>query len=640
MSVKSDLEKVNNQSPPTDSDYDRASVTDASLPKLPWYEIFNPKGFKRPPDNELGFDTTGLTRAEISLEQMSRAAPALSQRHLIIITATAGIGTGLFVGSGTALKEGGPAGLVIAYGLLSICLLNVMQGTAEMALRYPTVSPFNELTARFVDPSWGFALGWIFMCAWLVTAPLEIIVSAELTRFWKSDDNPAARVNPVAWVALIYAFDVFIQIFGGTRGYGELEFLVGSIKLCAVTGFIIFSIIHVAGGIPSGEHSHVFENIVEWNTTLSDQVANGSTLANGTSVETWVNETLVPSNYFTKHSYIGGHYFYDPGPFATSFKGVVGALISAAFAFGGTEIAALAAAETANPLRVIPSTTRQTFWRLMLFFITAVVLIGLSVPYNVDGLGSSNDGTGSPFIISLQRSFVYALPSIFNAVILCSVIGVSNAAVYSCTRLLVALSISGMGPSWLSYIDRHGRPIFAKLCVLTFQLLCFVCASDKYNDVFNWLYAFGALGWVYLWATLPIVHIMFRIALRLQGRSTSELLYKSPTGILGSVIGSGIPIFVFVTQFWTSAAPIGGSSDPAQYFFQQNLSVPCVIALFVGHKIYLKKTTGSWGFVNLKTVDLDTGVRDLDMEMVEREEMQAKERARKNFLIRLSHLFC
>lgn len=622
------------------SDYDNASVLDTSLPHRPWYDIFNPKGFKRPPDNELGFDTTGLSRAEISLEQMSRAAPALSQRHLIIITATAGIGTGLFVGSGTALKEGGPAGLIIAYGLLSISLLSMMLGIAEMALRYPTVSPFNELTARFIDPSLGFAIGWIFMAAWLVTAPLEIIVSAELTRFWKSDDNPAAQVNPVAWVSLIYVFDVFIQIYGGTRAYGELEFFVGFLKLFSVVAFIIFTIIHVAGGIPGAEHSHVYDLILMSNQTLATQIADNKTLANGTSIETWVKETLVPNDYFSSHKYIGGHYFFEPGAFATSFKGVIGALISAAFAFGGTEIAALASVETANPVRVIPSTTRQTFWRLMLFFITAVILIGLSVPSSIDGLGSSNDGTGSPFIISLQRSFVYATPSLFNSLILCSVIGVSNAAIYSCTRLLVGLSISGMGPSWLSYIDRHGRPIFAKLAVLTFTLLCFVCASDKYNDVFNWLYAFGALGWVYLWATLPIVHIMFRIAMKLQGRSTSELLYKSPLGVAGSAVGSAISIFVLVMQFWTSGAPIGGSSDAAEYFFQQDLSVPCVIALFVGHKIYLKKTTGSWGFINLKTMDLDAGVRDLDMDMVEHEELMARERARKNFLIRLGHIFC
>lgn len=37
------------------------------------------------------------------------------------------IGTGLFVGSGTALGVGGPAGLLIAYLIIGVMLINVTQ---------------------------------------------------------------------------------------------------------------------------------------------------------------------------------------------------------------------------------------------------------------------------------------------------------------------------------------------------------------------------------------------------------------------------------------------------------------------------------------------------------------------------------
>jgi amino acid transporter len=70
------------------------------------------------------------------------------------------LGTGLFVGSGSALANGGPASLVIAYGLIGIMLYCTVHALGELAVLFPIAGAFSVYSSRFVDPAWGFAMGW------------------------------------------------------------------------------------------------------------------------------------------------------------------------------------------------------------------------------------------------------------------------------------------------------------------------------------------------------------------------------------------------------------------------------------------------------------------------------------------------
>lgn len=539
--------------------------------------------FKQPED--VG-DYAHLTKQEIATIFLSRSAPRLSRRHLMIIAATSCVGTGLFIGSGSSLKLGGPAALLIGFGVMGIALICIMMTIAEISLRFPTISPFYELPSRFLDPSLGFAIGWIYAFCWMVTVPLELIAGATLTQYWRDDNNSAAKANPVAWVALLYVFDVVINL-SGSRAYGELEFFVGTIKVIAIFGWMIFCLINICGGPP------------------------------------------------TNH-YLGGHYFTRPAAFTHSFKGVVQVLVSCSFAFGGTEVSGIAAAETANPIKAIPSAVKQVFWRVVVFFVICVLFLCLLVPSDTEGLGNSSTGAGSPFVLALSLTGVRALPSIFNAVIICSVIGVSNAAVYAASRTLTSMAVKGAAPAFLCYIDREGRPLNALLVVLTFTLLCFVCASDKYNDVFNWLYAFAALAFLFAWAAVCIVHLRIRRVFKKTGRSLDELVYRSPVGVIGAIVGGGISIAVLGLQFWVYLFPIGGKPDPA-YFFQGDLSIPVFIALLVGHKILYWKSS-RW--VRDSDIDLDVGVRVLDREAIEAQAAEENARARRNPFYRVVRFLC
>lgn len=72
-------------------------------------------------------------------------------------------GTGLFVGSGAALQSGGPASLVLAYGLIGIMLFCTVHALGELAVAFPVAGSFAVYASRFLDPAWGFAMAWKYV---------------------------------------------------------------------------------------------------------------------------------------------------------------------------------------------------------------------------------------------------------------------------------------------------------------------------------------------------------------------------------------------------------------------------------------------------------------------------------------------
>ena len=118
--------------------------------------------------------------------------------------------------------------------------------------------------------------------------------------------------------------------------------------------------------------------------------------------------------------------------------------MTASFAYSGTELTGLAAAEAEDPRKEIPRATKQVVYRILLFYVVNLFLVGLIVPsdtvlYQSEG-GSSRH---SPFVIAIQLAGIKALPSIFNAVILISVMSVANSCTFGSTRTLQALAANG-----------------------------------------------------------------------------------------------------------------------------------------------------------------------------------------------------
>lgn len=130
--------------------------------------------------------------------------------------------------------------------------------------------------------------------------------------------------------------------------------------------------------------------------------------------------------------------------FLNGFHGFCSVFVTAAFAYTGTELTGLAAAETANPRKEIPRASNQVVWRIAIFYIVNLFLVGLIVPANSALYsGEGSESRHSPFVIAIQLAGIKALPSIFNAVILISVMSVANSCTFGSTRTIQALAANG-----------------------------------------------------------------------------------------------------------------------------------------------------------------------------------------------------
>ncbi|KAI4136142.1 MAG: hypothetical protein LQ341_005807 [Variospora aurantia] len=492
----------------------------------------------------------------------SPLARKLKGRHLQMIAIGGSIGTGLFVGSGKALQQGGPASLLIAFSLIGAMLFCTVQALGEMAVLLPVAGSFSAYSTRFLDPAWGFAMGWNYATLWLIILPLEIVAAAITIEYW---DSP---ISPAVWVTIFLLGIISINLVG-VRGYGEAEFVFSIIKVIAVIGFIILGIILNIGGGRNAE-------------------------------------------------YIGGRYWASPGAFNNGFQGLCSVFVIAAFAFTGTELVGLAAAETANPRKSLPTAVKQVFWRICLFYIVSLTLVGLLVPYTDPRLigQSSSDAKASPFVIAIKNAGITGLDSVMNVVIMISVLSVGNSAVYGSSRTLAALAEQGQAPRFLAYIDRKGRPLKAIGVAAAFGFLAYLAASNKDTEVFTWLQALSGLSSIFTWGSICLAHIRFRRAWRVQGRSLDELAFRSQAGVLGSWIGFIFNVLVLIAQFWTGFAPIQPQYGPpitgtlahVRNFFQAYLAAPVVLLCYIVYKLIYRTP-----IMRCKDMDLKTGLRDLNV---------------------------
>ena len=130
--------------------------------------------------------------------------------------------------------------------------------------------------------------------------------------------------------------------------------------------------------------------------------------------------------------------------FANGFHGFCTVFVTASFAYTGTELTGLAAAETADPKKEIPRASKQVVWRIAIFYIINLFLVGLIVPYDSPLYnGEGSESRHSPFVIAIQLAGIKVLPSIFNAVIMISVLSVANSCTFGSTRTMQALAANG-----------------------------------------------------------------------------------------------------------------------------------------------------------------------------------------------------
>ncbi|GJN89896.1 hypothetical protein Rhopal_002885-T1 [Rhodotorula paludigena] len=473
------------------------------------------ESYKRAPGATAGLEVAGGNADPLKSNVNPMLQQKMKPRHLQMIAVGGSIGTGLFIGSGQALRNGGPLGILIAWLIIGVMLINVTQALGEMCIVYPVSGGFYTLACRFLDPGFGMALGWNYV-------------------------------------------SLTINIFG-TLGYAEEEFWSSCLKLAVVVIFIIIGIVLNCGG-GDGIYSE----------------------------------------------YVGGRYWRDPGALANGFKGICAVFVTAAFSFAGTELVGLAATETPNPRKTLPSAVKNTFWRITLIYITSLTIIGVNLPYNEETLLGGSDGAGtSPFVIMATRAGLNGLDHLINITICISVLSIGLSCVYAGSRVMTAMAEQGFAPKIFTYVDKSGRPLYSVLVILLLGALAYVNVSAAGDEVFDWLVGLSGLSTLFTWGSICMCHIRFRKAWRVQGHSTEELPYLAIGGVWGSWIGFILVCLVLIANFYIAVWPLGGSpggTEAAEAFFKAYIAAP--ILLFFWLCAYIKNRTLPY---KASEIDLDTG---------------------------------
>ncbi|SOC23313.1 lysine:proton symporter (AAT family) [Ureibacillus xyleni] len=467
-----------------------------------------------------------MNDTEKSKQPQQELKRGLKSRHITMISLGGTIGTGLFLASGASIAQAGPGGALVAYALIGIMVYFLMTSLGEMAAYMPTSGSFSTYATKFVDPAFGFAMGWNYWYNWAITIAAEISAVTLIMKYWFP--NSSSALWTVLFIIVVLAFNLL-----SVRAYGEGEYWFAMIKVVTVIIFIIVSFLMIFG-ILGGNAPIGFENFIEGNA-----------------------------------------------PFNGGFLAIFGIFLAAGFSFQGTELLGITAGETDDPGKNIPKAVRSVFWRILLFYILAILAIGLLIPYTDPRL-LSEDVAVSPFTLVFDKLGIAFAASVMNAIILTAMLSAGNSGLYASSRMLWQLAVDGKAPKIFAKLSKRGIPVYALLATLAVGCLAFLSSFFGDGLVYMWLLNASGLSGFIAWVGIAVSHYRFRKAFVLQGKDPSLLPYKAPLYPFGPLFAFIVCMIVIIGQNYTA---ILGDSVDWYGIAVSYIGIPLFIALWVGYKI-------------------------------------------------------
>ncbi|MDV7765787.1 amino acid permease [Peribacillus sp. CSMR9] len=439
------------------------------------------------------------------------------------------IGTGLFLGSGPAIHSAGPGGALVAYTVIGIMVYFIMTSLGELASFMPISGAFSTYATRFIDPALGFALGWNYWFTWAMTLAAELSAATMVMKFW-FPHSPS-----FLWSSLFLVL-IFLLNYVSVKGYGEGEYWFSLIKVATIIIFIVVGVLMIFG-IMNGE-AIGFKNF-----TVGD------------------------------------------APFAGGFLATLGIFIAAGFSFQGTEIVGVAAGESEDPAKNVPRAVRSIFWRIFLFYILAILVIGLIVPYT-NGSLQGHTIMVSPFTMVFEKVGLAFAASVMNAIILTAVLSAGNSSLYVTSRMLYSMANEGLAPRIFGKLNKRGVPIWGLIVTSFVGMLAFFASIFGDGVIYIWLMnAVGVTGFIF-WLGIAASHYRFRKAYIAQGYSLDDLPYLSKWFPFGPIFSFALCFFVLMAQNYQAflGDTINWASVVATY-----IGIPFFLVLWLGYKL-IKKT--------------------------------------------------
>ncbi|MBE1530344.1 amino acid permease [Actinomadura algeriensis] len=384
----------------------------------------------------------------------------LRRRHMTMLAIGGAVGAGLFVGSGAVIGTAGPAA-VLSYAAAGALVLCVLRALGEMVVARPVAGSLAEYARMALGPFAGFTIGWIYWYLYVILVGAEAVAGAAILAEW---------IDLPAWTLAAALLVVMTAVnLVSVRSFGEFEFWFASIKVAAILVFLVLGVLWVTGLWPDSPGG------------LGNLTAHGGFAPNGVG------------SIFT-------------------------AIVAVMFAFGGTEIVTVAAAESSEPGRAVAKATGNVLWRVAIFYVFSILLVVAILPWN------AAEVLNSPFVSALERLDVPAAGTLMQAVILTAVLSVLNSAIYVSSRMLYVLTRDGDAPAGLVKLNRRGVPVRAILLGTVAAWAAVIASYTSPDQVFAFL--MNSIGVVLAFVYLAILFSHLRLRARLRREDPDSLTYR------------------------------------------------------------------------------------------------------------------
>jgi len=374
------------------------------------------------------------------------------------------IGSGIFLASSLVITIAGPLA-PLAYLLGGLVMMMEVTFIIEMAIANPVPASFKACAQEVFGDWWGFVNGWLFWASGVLAMTSEVTACAIFARLWL----PAV---PLWILSLLFSIAITLINFNDLKGLSKIELGLSLIKVLTLILFISIGIL-LAIGVPIGQarEGHLPLQILE-RISLHDII------------------------------------------------GLLGAMLLVFFAYTGTGIMGMAAAETENPEKSVPSAARfVTLLIVSLYTLSAMFIVTLLPTGQIDT-------TVSPFV---QLFTIFHIPyagTVVNFVLLTAALSALNSQVYSASRMLLSLANNQQAPSIIAYQNSNGIPLVAIGISGIFLLFTAMLSYLLPERIF--VYTVSASGFLGLinWLSVSATHYYYRK--KMLKNSPEKLKYKAP----------------------------------------------------------------------------------------------------------------
>ena len=392
----------------------------------------------------------------------------LTNRHIQLIALGGAIGTGLFLGIGPAAVLAGPS-VILGYALAGIIAFFIMRQLGEMVVQEPVSGSFSHFAYKYWGNFPGFASGWNYWILYILVSMAELTAIGHYIHFWWPE-------IPL-WVSSLFFFIMITALnLASVKVYGETEFWFSIIKVVAIIGMIVFGIYLLLSG--TGGDKAGISNL-------------------------WNDGGFFPKGFFNKSE--------------SGFSGLFAAMAMIMFSFGGLELIGITAAEAKNPEKTIPKATNQVIYRILIFYVGALVILFALSPWR-----EITEGT-SPFVMVFQNlngfefnifgkviQFNVLIANILNLIVLTAALSVYNSSVYSNSRMLFGLAQQGNAPQFLKKLNKNSVPTNAILISSCFAGICIIINKLVPEKAFEYLMALVVSTLIINWLMICYTHLKFR----------------------------------------------------------------------------------------------------------------------------------